>query len=240
MSYTRRRLLYAAMFGPLIVPAACSRQPTNKHSAAPLDRVTYLTGLGTFGREAFAWLAAAKGFFREVNIDCIIVPGAAGDSNLKLLAAGQAQFAVIDYAGALVRIGNGRNDFQCVAALTQHTLIGIMTLEHSRISAPADLQGRTVAQASGAVVKTLFPAYARLAGFDPRTVRWIDTTPAELPALLASGRVDAIVISRSGSAGAPSRIRRPVAPTENCPLIGFAPECAPLTSMIRTPPSASR
>src|SRR2546430_2452349 len=136
MSYTRRRLLYAAMFGPLIVPAACSRQPTNKHSAAPLDRVTYLTGFGTFGREAFAWLTAAKGFFREVNIDCTIVPGAAGDNNLKLLAAGQAQFAVIDYAGALVRIGNGRGDFQCVAALTQHTLIGIMTLEHSRISAP--------------------------------------------------------------------------------------------------------
>src|SRR2546429_931026 len=192
MSYTRRRLVSAAMLGPLIAPAACSRQPTNHTSAASLDRVTYLTGLGTFGREAFAWLAAAKGFFREVNIDCIIVPGAAGDSNLKLLAAGQAQFAVIDYAGALVRIGNGRGDFQCVAALTQHTLIGIMTLEHSRISAPADLQGRTVAQASGAVVKTLFPAYARLAGFDPRTVRWIDTTPAELPALLASGRVDAI------------------------------------------------
>ena len=35
--------------------------------------------------------------------------------------------------------------------------------------------------------------------------------------------VDATVISRSGSPSAPPAIRRPVAPTENSPLIGFAP-----------------
>src|ERR1044071_8875410 len=55
-----------------------------------------------------------------------------------------------------------------------------------------------------------------------------------------SGSVEAMVISRSGSPNEPSAsIRRPVAPTLNSPLIGFAPECTPLTSMISTPPPAS-
>src|SRR4029079_8510220 len=53
-----------------------------------------------------------------------------------------------------------------------------------------------------------------------------------------SGNVDATVISRNGSPSAPPAIRRPVAPTENSPLMGVAPECTPLTSWIKTPPSA--
>src|SRR5207344_731855 len=57
---------------------------------------------------------------------------------------------------------------------------------------------------------------------------------------LLSLPVLAIVISRTGSPGAPPEMRRPVAPTENSPLIGFAPECTPLTSCTSTPPSASR
>ena len=41
--------------------------------------------------------------------------------------------------------------------------------------------------------------------------------------------VDAIVISRTGSANAPSRTMSPSAPTEKSPLTGFVPECRPLT-----------
>src|SRR5204863_5227909 len=50
-------------------------------AGAGADRVTYVTGLGSYGREGFVWVAAAKGFFREVNLDLTAVPGAAGDSN---------------------------------------------------------------------------------------------------------------------------------------------------------------
>src|SRR5207247_1542751 len=40
----------------------------------------------------------------------------------------------------------------------------------------------------------------------------------------------AMVISRSGSPRAPPATRNPVAPTENCPDTGLAPECTPVTS----------
>src|SRR5467141_2028141 len=41
--------------------------------------------------------------------------------------------------------------------------------------------------------------------------------------------VDAMVASRTGSAGTPSRTSMPSAPTEKSPLTGFTPECRPCT-----------
>ena len=51
-----------------------------------------------------------------------IVPGAAGDENLKKIAAGTAQFGVIDYSGALIRAGrNAFDPFRLVAGLNNQT-----------------------------------------------------------------------------------------------------------------------
>jgi len=42
-----------------------------------------------------------------------------------------------------------------------------MTTKDTGITKPSDLRGKTVATASGSVSELLFPAYAKLAGFDP-------------------------------------------------------------------------
>ncbi|WP_213450844.1 ABC transporter substrate-binding protein [Rhizomonospora bruguierae] len=172
----------------------CSGSPEAGRTPAPHRvKVTYLTGLGSFGREGYAWVAREKGYFAEAGLDVEIQPGAAGDSNLSLVAAGRAQFAVIDYAGAVVRAGTDAfTGYRLVSVVTRQTLIAMMALGGGDIANPRDLAGRTIAQATGAVPKTLFPAYARLAGFDPSGVHWIQATPQQLPALLAAGRVDAI------------------------------------------------
>jgi NitT/TauT family transport system substrate-binding protein len=186
MSHTRRRVLSTAMLGAAsAVTGACSAEHPKPAGTRPLEKVTYLTGLGAFGREAFAWVAAAKGYFRDAGLAVTIVPGAAGDENLKKIAGGAAQFGVIDYAGAVIRAGKGAFDpFRLVAALNNQTLIAIMSLVGRGITIPADLRGKTIAQAEGAVVRTLFPGYARLAGLDPRTVQWTEVAATGLPALL--------------------------------------------------------
>jgi NitT/TauT family transport system substrate-binding protein len=190
-----RRQMLATIAATATTPigvAGCASRP-RRAAAHGVDRVTYLTGFGSFGREGYAWVADAKGYFHDAGIEVTIRPGAAGASNLRLLAAGQAQFAVIDYSGAVVQVGTGHDTaFRAVAAINQQTMIALMALRPGAISHPADLVGRTVAQAAGAVPKTLFPAYARLAGFDARKVRWRESTPQALPALLATGKVDAI------------------------------------------------
>jgi NitT/TauT family transport system substrate-binding protein len=212
MSHTRRRLLSTAMLGAAsAVTGACSGHRPGPNDTRPLERVTYLTGLGAFGREAFAWVAAAKGCFRDAGLEVTIVPGAAGDENLKKIAAGTAQFGVIDYSGALIRAGKGAFDpFRLVAGLNNQTLIAIMSLVGRGIMIPADLRGKTVAQAEGAVVRTLFPGYARLAGLDPATVHWVEVAATNLPALLASGRVDAIGQFVVGKPAVAAAAKRPV------------------------------
>src|SRR3954471_13294180 len=139
MSHTRRRLLSAAMLGAAAaVTGACSGHRPGPHDTRPLDRVTYFTGLGAFGREAFAWVADAKGYFRDAGLQVTIVPGAAGDENLKKIAAGPAHFGVIDAPGAFIRAGrDGFGPFRLVAALNNQTLIAIMSLLGRGIMIPA-------------------------------------------------------------------------------------------------------
>jgi NitT/TauT family transport system substrate-binding protein len=164
--------------------------------AGAVDEVTFLTGLGSTGREGYGYVADAKGYFADEHIRVTVKPGAAGESNLQVLAAGRAQFVAIDYAGAVVRAGTGKFDgVRAIAVLQQRTTIALMSLESSGIRGPRDLVGRTVAQPPGAVTKTLFPAYARLANLTDaqiRTVRWVDAQGGQLPQLLAARKVDAI------------------------------------------------
>src|SRR5690606_36548160 len=49
------------------------------------------------------------------------------------------------------------------------------------------------------------------------------------------GIVEAMVASRMGSAGTPSRIMRPATPTEKSPDTGFTPECRPAIEVTRSP-----
>jgi len=207
---SRRQFAVVTTLGALTAATgACSADHPGPNAPKALDKVTYLTGLGAFGREAFAWVADAKGYFRDAGVEVTIVPGAAGDENLKKIAGGVAQFGVIDYSGAVIRAGNGLfGDFRLVAALNNQTLIAIMSLVGRGVTIPADLKGKTIAQAEGAVIKTLFPGYAKLAGLDPKAVRWVEVAATGLPALLASGQVDAIgqfVVGRPAVAAAAKR-----------------------------------
>lgn len=185
-----------AALGALVSTAGsgCSRPAPAHNGVGALVDVTYVTGFGSFGREAFAWVAAAKGFFSDVGLKVTIVAGAAGNANLDMIGSNRAQFAEIDYSGALVRVGNGVRNFRCVAALNQQTLIALMALEgqQHRVIAPKDLEGRTVGYAAGAVPFTLFPAYAGLAKINAGAVKWVTGTPQQLPLMLASGAVDAV------------------------------------------------
>jgi NitT/TauT family transport system substrate-binding protein len=165
-------------------------------SGGSVDRVTYVTAFGATGRDAFAWIAAKKGYFRAAGINVRIEPGQATGENLKALRSGRAQFVSLDLTGAMITAFAGRNagyqDFRAILAVQQHTLVSIMSLEGSGITTPRDLEGKTVAAAANSVNQLLFPGYARLAGVDARKVRWVAVQPGRLGDSLASGAADAL------------------------------------------------
>jgi NitT/TauT family transport system substrate-binding protein len=190
---SRRRLLAgtaAIAAGPLLA-AGCAGEETSP--SVGQDEVTYMTAFGSFGREGYAYVAEAKGFFAKRNIKVSIQPGQGSTSNLQLLAAGKVQFSTNDLAGVWILQGNGKHpEARAVAAIQQNTLNSIMTLEQSGITSAKDLVGKKIGGAPGAAPQLLWPAYAKLTGVDPESVTWVGMQAQQTPGALASGNVAGI------------------------------------------------
>jgi NitT/TauT family transport system substrate-binding protein len=181
----------------LIAAVGCdssSGKTTTASADKPIDKVGYVTGFGQFGRESYVYVADKKGYFKDANIQVTINPGAAGDSNTTNLEAGKVQFAIVDFGTLLQQIGTGKHtDIVAVEAIQQRTVSSVITLEGKGIISPKDLAGKKIGVAPGSVLQAMFPGYAQLAGFDPTSVTWVNGNPQQLPAMLASGQVDALL-----------------------------------------------
>jgi NitT/TauT family transport system substrate-binding protein len=198
----RSRALAAALLVAVLVTAgACSGSDSGKDDSttkagangAEVKKVTYLTGFGAVGRDAFAWVAKEKGYFQEAGLDVDIQKGAGNTQNLTLIKSGQAQFAAMDFSGGEVLSGLGKfTDWRAVAAVHQQTLVSIMTTKDTGITKPSDLAGKKIATATGSVSELLFPAYAKLAGVDPKTVTMQGAQTTALNGLMAQRKVDAL------------------------------------------------
>jgi len=87
----------------------CSSDDGDKAGAngKQVEKITYLTAFGAVGRDAFAWVAQEKGYFKEAGFDVNIQLGAGTDPNLKAITAGQAQFGSLDMTGVMIQAGKG-------------------------------------------------------------------------------------------------------------------------------------
>ncbi|MGK5678416.1 ABC transporter substrate-binding protein [Actinoplanes sp. URMC 104] len=159
-----------------------------------LEKITYLTSFGTFGRDSYAYVALEKGYFKDAGFDVEVKPGSGSGENIKSIVAGNAQFTPIDLTGGLIAAGgkDKTTGFTAVAAVQQRTMSAIISLEGNGINAPKDLEGKTIADQPGSVVKTLFPTYAKLANVDSTKVKFVSGKAQDLIGTLASGRVQGI------------------------------------------------
>ncbi|GAA2502875.1 ABC transporter substrate-binding protein [Winogradskya humida] len=204
--YTRV-LVSGVLATVLIGVSACSSSGGDSTAAAndkPLDKVTYLTAFGPAGRDAFAFVAREKGYFKEAGLDVDIQLGKASGENVKQVVAGQAQFSNLDLVGGWILEGTNpeyKDKFRAIAAVHQQSLVAILTLEGSGITSPKDLTNKKIGAATASVNQLLFPAYAKLAGFDPNSVKWVNTQPTQVASLLASGQVDAVSTFLIGKGG---------------------------------------
>lgn len=189
----RRTLLRSAFAGSLAVPlgaaAGCSNDKKTS-SGKPLEKVTYLTAYGTFGRDGFIYVAKEKGYFADAGFDVDIKVGAGTGANIKQILAGAATFTPVDTTGCLLAAGGPDkvSGFTCVAAIHQRTLASIISLEGNGITQPRDLENKTLSDLPGSINRSLFPTYAKLSNFEYQTVKWVDATPANVLTNLTSGK----------------------------------------------------
>ncbi|MEU3641856.1 ABC transporter substrate-binding protein [Lentzea sp. NPDC034063] len=157
-----------------------------------LEKVDYLTSFGTFGRDAYVYVAKEKGFFEEAGLDVTITPGTGSVDVLKLVAAGRADFGVADFTATAITMAKEKMPVTVLAAIQQRSLAAIVALEGNGISTPADLVGKKIGDQPGSTNQVMFPVYAKAAGIDPAQVQFVPSAPPALPQLLAAGQVDGI------------------------------------------------
>lgn len=156
------------------------------------DNVTYLTSFGTFGRDAYAYVAKENGFFDAAGLDVTIKPGSGSVDNMKLVAAGQADFAPADVTALVISRANEGLPVKLVALVHQKTLSAILALRESGVTTPKALEGKTIADVPGSTIANVFPLWAKKVGVDAGKVKFVPATPPALPSLLASKKVDAV------------------------------------------------
>jgi len=179
----------------LLVAAGCSSGSgsANKNNPAAIEKVTYSTGFGQFGREAYVYVGIDKGYFRDAGIDVTVKPGEGTGPNLQQLTTGNVDFTPVDFTGAMIQIGNGKvQGVAAVAAIHQRTLAAVMTLEGNNITSPKDLEGKTIGDPIGSTIGLMFPTYAKLAGVDASKVKFVNLPAPQLPGALAAGTVNSI------------------------------------------------
>jgi NitT/TauT family transport system substrate-binding protein len=154
--------------------------------------VTYATSFGQFGRDAYVYVAIEKGYFEEAGFEVEVVPGAGSVDNARLIAAGRLDYAPLDFSALAVTRANEDIPVKLVSFVHQQSLSAILVRGDSGIAAPADLEGRSIADSPGSTVRVMFPVYADRAGIDADSVTFRSAEPPALPGLLAAGQVDAV------------------------------------------------
>ena len=181
----------AALFVVVAVAAGTLAATATSSTSQQVVSVKYATSFGTFGRDAFVYVAIEKGYFRDAGFEVSVVPGL-GTDNARLLASGQIDYSGSETLGNIVGRVSGGFPVKIVAITSQATQAAIATLADSGITTPKGLEGKTLADLPASIVIRLFPFYAKRAGIDASKVNIVPGTPQTLPSLLATGRTDAI------------------------------------------------
>lgn len=188
MESTRSGLVAAVAVGLLALSslAACGGEASSGDDAG-LKEITI--GVGIDSTYASFFVADAKGFFKKHGLNVDVVQFGSGGEAVQAIAGNQVQFA-----GASTMTGT--------SLLTQNPdLRGLTTymssdkyikiVANQDVSSPADVKKFGVVPGL-----SLYMAhkYLEANGIDPDSVKYVESSPAELPALTKKGDIDAYAL----------------------------------------------
>src|SRR5262252_839768 len=173
---------------------------------ARLDKVTLVTDFGYKGRHAYFFVALDKGYYRDAGLEVKIVGGQGGADAIRQVGAGNAMFGFADAGPLILAHANDQIPVKLVAIVYVKPPQAIFCREDSGLRKPKDLEGNAIADNAGGATPALFPAFAKAAGFDAQTVRWVVASTDSLPGLLAADKVPCVSQFTMGEALLQSKI----------------------------------
>jgi NitT/TauT family transport system substrate-binding protein len=160
--------------------------------SARAAEVNFITDFGFNGRHAYYYVALDKGYYKAEGLDVKILRGQGSIDAVKKVASGAAMIGFADAGALALARGNDNIPVKMLAIVYATPPHAIFAVGDSGIKGPKDLEGKTIADSAFSAIPLIFKAYAQAAGVDATKVKWISAESAALPALLATGKVDAI------------------------------------------------
>lgn len=145
-------------------------------------------------------IAESRGFFAREGVRLEITYLDSGKESMKKLRAGEADFALTAATPVILdRLADpdpGGPDDPVILASLVHSdnLLGIATPDDSGIREPMHFRGKRVGVNRGTNTEFIWWLYEQYHGLERSSVELIDLPFSEMPAALASGRIDAAVL----------------------------------------------
>lgn len=181
---SRRHLLAGSL---VAAPAVLS----SRALAQAKRKVTFTLPFLAEGSNAYAFVARAAGYWDELGLDVQISRGYGSVAAAQAIGAGQFQFGLAAATAAIQQAAKGL-PLVSIACAGYDATMGVCVLKDSPIRTPADLAGKKLGATVTSGEYPFLPAFAKVAGFDLKSVDVVQVDPAIRQRVLLSRQVDCV------------------------------------------------
>jgi NitT/TauT family transport system substrate-binding protein len=143
-------------------------------------------------------VAKDKGFYDEAGLNVDMGPGKGSGSTAQLIASKTSMFGFAD--GFVVGAGVSKGmDLVMVAAIYRRNPTAAIVLKESGMTAPKDLEGKSIGIAPGGTQFQQWPAFVKGCKLDGDKIKVINVDPAGTVPALVAGKVQAVASYAQGA-----------------------------------------
>ena len=181
----------AALAGALVLAAAAATA-----AAQTPTRIRFQLDWRFEGPSALFLLPAAKGYFKQEELDVVIDAGNGSGGTVNRVASGAYDMGFADIAAMIeflaANMGIPAARMQAVYMLYDTTPAAVLALKKSGITKPSDLNGKTMGAPVFDAGRKAFPVFVKANNLDSSKIKWQSMDPPLRETMLARGEVDAI------------------------------------------------
>ena len=185
MTISRRHLLAATGGAALALPTI--------RTARAQTALRFTLDWALQGNHAMWALAEDRGIYRQQQLAVRMDRGFGSGDALVKVGSGAYDIGFADFSGAVkFNAENPQNRLVMLYPVFDRTAAAIVTLRGRNINRPQDVAGRNLGAPEGEGSRLLFPAFARVAGINPASVRWTSMAANLRDTMLRTAQVDAV------------------------------------------------
>lgn len=183
----RRTVRVMVIFMSILLPFTAA---LGTASAAATDKVTVVLNFTIQGDHSPWFVAKAKGYFKDQNIDIDIQRGYGSGDTVQKVATGNADIGFADIVPLIQAISQGAEVKAVMGGIMNEPSALFSAVEDANIMAPADLEGKSIGGPPADVSIVLLEAVMKKAGADFSKVNIINMDAATRLPMLATGQID--------------------------------------------------